>query len=416
MKKLSTILFVLLGLVFFSSCSEVDEDLVYNKQKKFYIKCDVSSITSNSACIDFIVADDYFCDFNIGIAFSGSSESPTFGAWNTRTQKAVPVGNNKYRVNLTGLEPSSPYFCKAYAEKNGHAIMSGNVDYFLTEGVHVSSIKIRGEKTTMTVGETQNLSVTVLPENATNKSVTWSSSNQSVVTVSSTGKVSAVGEGTATIIATAADGSGVKGTFEISVTAPTYLGHEYVDLGLPSGTKWATCNVGANAPEEYGDYFAWGETSPKSSYDWSNLKYCLDSSGDKFSKYVTDSKYGNVDNKTELDREDDAAHVNWGGDWRMPTKAQIDELLEKCKWSWIMQGGHNGYKVVGPNGKSIFLPAAGSCNGSSRYSAGTIGEYWSSSLSTDDSSSAYYLYFFWEGERASRRYRCLGLSVRPVRQ
>ena len=107
-------------------------------------------------------------------------------------------------------------------------------------------------------------------------------------------------------------------------------GHEWVDLGLPSGTKWATMNVGASSPSDYGSYYAWGETSPKSNYTWQNLKYFI--SGDrfdnlKFSKYVSDSTHGTVDNKKELDPSDDAAYVNWGSGWRMPSYAQQDELL-----------------------------------------------------------------------------------------
>lgn len=191
-------------------------------------------------------------------------------------------------------------------------------------------------------------------------------------------------------------------------------GHEWVDLGLPSGTKWATMNLGASSPSDYGSYFAWGETSPKSSYDWSILKYCLDTTGEKFSKYVIDSKYGNVDGKRELELSDDAAYVNRGSGWRMPSKVQQDELREKCNWTWTTMGGHNGYKVVGPNGNSIFLPAAGYRRGGSLDYAGSYGSYWSRSLYTSDGWGAYSLTFdssdvYWYDY--TRRY---GRSVRPV--
>ena len=137
-------------------------------------------------------------------------------------------------------------------------------------------------------------------------------------------------------------------------------GRDYVDLGLPSGLKWATMNVGASKPEEYGDYFAWGETEPKKEYSWLNYKFELstDNNG-PFSKYVTNSSYGTVDNKTVLDPEEDAAHVNWGGSWRMPTEEEWTELRTNCTWTWTTQNGVNGRLVTGPNGKSIFLPAAG---------------------------------------------------------
>lgn len=196
-------------------------------------------------------------------------------------------------------------------------------------------------------------------------------------------------------------------------TTGSVNGHEWVDLGLPSGTKWATMNVGASSPSDYGDYFAWGETSPKSSYELSNLEYCLDSTGNKFSKYVTDSKFGNVDGKEELDLSDDAAYVNWGEGWRMPSKTQQDELRENCKWTWTSMGGHSGYKIVGPNGSSLFLPAAGYRYGSSSDSVGSVGAYWSRSLSTSLDYSAYILRFnsgsvVWSGSRY------FGRSVRPV--
>ena len=134
--------------------------------------------------------------------------------------------------------------------------------------------------------------------------------------------------------------------------------HEWVDLGLPSGTLWATCNVGANAPEEYGDHFAWGETSPKEVYNWSTYQWC---NGSMFTltKYNTQSSLGMVDNKTELDPEDDAASVNWGPSWRTPTTDQQKELIDKCSWARTTQNGVHGFRVTGPNGNSLFLPAAG---------------------------------------------------------
>lgn len=194
-------------------------------------------------------------------------------------------------------------------------------------------------------------------------------------------------------------------------------GHEWVDLGLPSGTKWATMNVGASSPSDYGIYFAWGETSTRSRYDWSNLKYRI--SGDsyenvKFSKYVTNSKYGNVDGKKELDTSDDAAYINWGSGWRMPSKAQQDELREKCKWTWSTMGEHNGYKVVGPNGNSIFLPAAGYCDGNSFNSIGSYGGCWSRTLNASDGCSAYYLFFGSSNIVWSSGGRCYGRCIRAV--
>ena len=178
-----------------------------------------------------------------------------------------------------------------------------------------------------------------------------------------------------------------------SSTSGTENGHDYVDLGLPSGLKWATCNVGATTPEGYGDYFAWGETAPKDEYDLSTCKYCT--FPDKtLTKYNTNSDYGTVDNKTTLDLSDDAARANWGGKWRMPTKAEQDELRNNCTWTWTTQNGVNGYKVISKtNGNSIFLPAAGYRIGTSVRSVGSDGHYWSSSLLESYPSSAYFLSF-----------------------
>lgn len=153
-------------------------------------------------------------------------------------------------------------------------------------------------------------------------------------------------------------------------------GHEWVDLGLPSGTKWAICNVGASSPTGNGNYYAWGETRTKKEYSLEN--YCFRKGQDSFSKYNTDSDYGTVDNKKQLDMSDDAARANWGGKWRIPTKSQWEELKDNCTWSWT----GSGYKVTGPNGQSINLPAAGHWSGSSIHDLGTRGSYWSSSLST----------------------------------
>ena len=192
-----------------------------------------------------------------------------------------------------------------------------------------------------------------------------------------------------------------------------YNGHEYVDLGLPSGIKWATCNVGATKPEEFGGYYAWGETEEKSNYDWSTYKWCK-GSDDTMTKYCTDSDYGTFDNKTTLDPEDDVAHVKWGGTWRMPTLDEQNELLNNCTWQWTTQNGINGHKVTGPNGNSIFLPAAGCRIGTGAGNRGSRGYYWSSSLYSNYCSNPPYLYFNSGNHDWDNYYRYNGHSVRPV--
>lgn len=185
--------------------------------------------------------------------------------------------------------------------------------------------------------------------------------------------------------------------------------HEYVDLGLPSGTLWATCNVGANSPEEYGDYFAWGEVDPKSTYDWSNYFDSVDGSNSNFKKYY------NNGGKTELDLENDAAYMNWGEGWRMPSDAQLTELRENCTWTLTERNGKNGYEIKSKsNNNSIFLPTAGSYKDDTFSNTGPGGYYWSRSLSTSLSDFAFNIRFV---VNIKRDYydRYWGFSVRPVR-
>ena len=191
--------------------------------------------------------------------------------------------------------------------------------------------------------------------------------------------------------------------------------HAVVDLGLPSGLLWATCNVGASTPYEEGDYFAWGDTVPKSDYTWETYKWC-NGSYNTFTKYCTRSSYGDngfTDNKTVLDAEDDAATANWGAGYRMPTYAEFTELNNYCTWTW--NSTHNGYTVTGTNGNSIFLPASGYRSGSSLNDHGSYGNYWSATLYSRYARGAYYLYFS-SGYHYPDGYgrRSDGLSVRPV--
>ena len=282
----------------------------------------------------------------------------------------------------------------------------------VTVTVPVSSITLSSNSLSLDVGKTSQLTATVSPTTATDKSVTWSSSNSNIATVSADGVVKAISQGTVTITAMANDGSGVKASCEVTVVSRTYNnGYEYVDLGL--SVKWATMNVGASSPEEYGEYFAWGETTPKDTYKWSTYKWCK-GSYNTMTKYCTNSSYGTVDNKSVLDPEDDAAHVNWGGTWRMPTHAEQDELMSKCTWTWMTQNGVKGRLVTGPNGNSIFLPAAGYRGGSLLSNAGSYGHYWSSSLDTDNPFRGWYLYFRPSNFDVSYSGRYYGLSVRAV--
>ena len=191
---------------------------------------------------------------------------------------------------------------------------------------------------------------------------------------------------------------------------------DWVDLGLPSGTLWATMNVGASIPEDYGDYFAWGETEPKESYSWSTYKWC-NGSDHTMTKYCTDSNYGTVDNKTELDLEDDAAYMNWGSSWRMPTTEQQKELVMNCNWTWTTSNGVNGYLVTGPNGNTLFFPAVGLRGYTNINGTGECGYYWSSTLFPVYSNDAHDLDFVMTGVFYYVNHtREAGHAVRAVRK
>ena len=174
-------------------------------------------------------------------------------------------------------------------------------------------------------------------------------------------------------------------------TTGVHNGHEWVDLGL--SVKWATCNVGASSPSDYGNYYAWGETTTKSSYTFNNSR-------------TYNRSVGDISGNPQYD----AATANWGKGWRMPTKAEFEELVDKCDWQ---QGGHGGYKVTGPNGNSIFLPAAGWRTGTSLDYAGDSGRYWSST--PDDDTQGVCCQYFSSGDRGVFWVRRAdGRSVRPV--
>jgi uncharacterized protein (TIGR02145 family) len=172
---------------------------------------------------------------------------------------------------------------------------------------------------------------------------------------------------------------------------------------LPSGIRWATCNVGSTTPDGYGDYFAWGETTPKTTYNWSTYRYCVYNENDEnysgwnsLTKYCNNAEYGNngfTDALTTLEASDDAATANWGAGWRMPTLSEMQELYGNCTHEWTTQNGVNGEKFTGSNGNSIFLPAAGGRNGSSLIDAGSFGNYWSSSLFSSYTYGAWLLNF-----------------------
>ena len=207
-----------------------------------------------------------------------------------------------------------------------------------------------------------------------------------------------------------------NGDNDNNIITGTINGHDWIDLGLPSGLKWATCNIGANKPEEYGDYFAWAEISPKESYTEYNYQHWADANGNGY--WDVGELTVNIDiSGTQYD----AATNNWGESWRMPTIDEMQELIDHCRWVRTQVNNIRGVKVIGPNGGSIFLPAASFRYGSSLYDAGSYGNYWSSTpyydyygisanriiFSIDDSSGSDFEYL-------DALDRFLGYTVRPI--
>lgn len=290
--------------------------------------------------------------------------------------------------------------------------------------VYVSSITLNSSSLSMTEGDTQYLSVSVYPSNATNKSVTWSSSNTSVATVNSSGMVTAKAAGSTIITVKANDGSGVKATCSVSVKASvpdkSPSGAKAVDLGL--SVKWANMNIGATSITSSCGYFAWGETSDRNTaYNKYNYKYygkitTLNFDGSAvevygYSKYILQSQAGGngydrlYDNKNTLDIDDDAAFQNWGGKWRMPTKDEFQELIDKCEWTMMTLDNKDGYKVTAPNGNYIFLPVDCYKGGDTFWGGSSI--YWSSTLTDYSCNEAYFLYIYKSGSyymRPDERY------------
>ena len=284
---------------------------------------------------------------------------------------------------------------------------------------YVTQIVLDKTSLSLQPNDTYTLTATVLPSDATNKTVTWTSSNVNVATVSSNGLVTAKAYGSCVITCSATDGSGVKAECQVRVKTQDTM--EYVDLGLPSGTLWATCNVGASSPEECGDYFAWGETEPKNNYSWSTYKWCNGTSK-TITKYCAQSEYGYngfVDTLTELLPEDDAATANWGSDWQMPSKEQIEELRDNTTATWTTYNEMNGILFTSSNGNSFFMPASGAITGTYANLVGKSVSYYSRSLCTTSKYGSDVYVLSWDdysGISSAITSRSYGFCVRPVRK
>lgn len=379
-----------------------------------------------------------------GTWYKSASDPLTFDADGTTnymegaTYKFLPYQGTIVIYNA-GKSPTS--ILKVHDLTADQMILSvlGNDDFsVLTRTIPsnpVTRITLTPKTLTMLRGKSASLMATALPVSADNKELKWSSSNPRIVTVTASDRyadVKAVEVGSCVIICSATDGSGVYAECPVTVQDS----NEYVDLGLPSGTLWATCNVGADSPEKLGNSFAWGETEPKEDYLWDNYRHCMGSETTltKYCWYSSNGYNGFTDNKKELDPEDDAATANWGSNWQMPSQEQMEELIYGgyVEILWTVLNGVNGMLFTSySNGKSIFLPAGGfrssegidngeSSNGSSDGISGNVnvaGDYWSRSIDLNNNYEPYYRYFCSDyrfGQSLYQRY--YGRNIRPVRK
>lgn len=299
-----------------------------------------------------------------------------------------------------------------------------------------TDLTISKTSATLAPSATLQLSATITPSTAASLSVVWSSSNTDIATVDQKGLVTVKPNliyGKATIYAQIA-GTSIKKSCTVTVDDPSL----YVDLDLPSGTLWATMNVGAKSPEDYGNYYAWGETKAygeedksnthnysyngsytKAKYIWDTYKWSNGTNYKTLTKYNTNSSYGTVDNVKTLYLADDAAYVNWGAKWRMPNSDEIKELINYCVWTWTVVNGTRGYKVSSKKNvlKYIFLPASGCRAGGSLYYDVTNGYYWSSSIeSSDYPYNAFLISMSQSGASCEGYARSTGYPIRPVRR
>ena len=358
-----------------------------------------------------------------GVVYS-TSANPT-----TASNKVISgSGMGVFTCNLTGLQPNTTYYVRAYAVNSkgtsyGEQVTFTTLTPIVVPTVMTSTITQITETTAVAGGNVTSdggasvtergvvYSTSTNPTTASNKVI--SGSGMGAFTCNLTGLQPNT---TYYVRAYAVNSIGTSYGEEVSFTTneEVIATPEYVDLGL--SVKWATFNVGANKPEDYGDYFAWGETEPKSTYSWSNYKWCRGSET-TLTKYCNHSGYGTVDNKTTLELSDDVAAVNWGGKWRMPTDAEMAELRDQGTWTWTIQNGVNGYEVTSnSNGNSIFLPAAGWCyagSGEPSY-VGSHGDYLLSSQFPFTPGAGGTMYFYSTNVYIGGSDRCEGHPVRPV--
>ena len=403
---------------------EYDNGYVKEKSTKSNLKTiskpdvvtkDVTNITTKSAVLNGSLTNSDDANKIIERGFCwGTKKTPTIEGNHTSTGSDTGI----YSYSLTNLTNNTTYYVRSYVKTN-FGIVYGEEKIFTTVEIVLPTVTTNSvtdiKATTATCGGNITSDGNGI---VTARGVCWSTNPNPTINDNKTTNGEGLGSFTSNLSNLASQTTYYVRAYAINEVGTAYgeevsfttlernaNGREYVDLGL--SVKWATCNVGATSPEEYGDYFAWGETMTKETYTEDNCPTYGVSKSELQSQGIIDSE-GN------LTSQYDAAQTNWGGSWRMPTKAELEELLDECTWTWTKQNSVNGYKVTGPNGNSIFLPAAGYRSGSSLYGAGGYGDYWSSTPYDYYDYDAYFLYFGSSNHFMRSNYRILGLSVRPI--
>ena len=296
---------------------------------------------------------------------------------------------------------------------NGYSVRPVYSSDFGNNQFQISSLILDTTTVELKVGKTYSLNVAaIIPDGGIISigDIDWRSDNEEVAIVKS-GVITAVGEGTCTITAIFGYNNAKCQVSVIDASKP----QDPVDLGL--SVKWSRFNIGATDPSEPGDYYAWGETTPKTEYSWATYKYCngSDTTLTKYNSYPKRGFNGFTDGKTVLDPDDDVAAVRWKGNWRMPYGREFNELVDSCNWKWTTLNGTYGYLVTsnvkGYTDQSIFLPAAGYIDGTSVDGVGYGGEYWSASLSGSYSRD---FYFNNSSYQLGTWTRTIGTTIRPV--
>ena len=460
MKRFGTIVTALLVLVALTQCKKEEQPTPPNGSEAVTITLDLKSnggsrvdvntttgeVTYQNGDVIYVASGGHYIGtltYN-GTNFTGGITDPIVGeplhfyflgnvapaetlAAGTTTTCSVVISDQTAHLPVIEYAPSNENYDSGATTYTAMLLNKCALVKFNVTTASEAATCITGMKNKVTVDFAEN---TLTPSQEGNGIITLPSGNgekwaillpQEAMEVGESGSAYSVdGEylGTRGAVPTILDNGFLILGVEVNVaTANVTPEHEYVDLGLPSGLLWATCNVGADTPEGRGDYFAWGETQPEGIYNWSTYQYCM-GSNNTFTKYCNDSGFGYngfTDDLTTLLPEDDAATANWGNGWRIPSIEEWQELYNNTTFAWTTQNGVEGRLFTASNGNKLFLRAAGYREEGSLYSV-DCGGYWSSSLYTDDSSFAWEYGFYSEEYYTythSKRY--YGWSVRAVR-